>query len=81
MASRLPEDQRTPLVSGQRELKAAVARVRSLTGSLAYYFRYVKESVEQILAEVLPHRKGRMYSRLGTATDGRDGPVMLNHSL
>lgn len=81
VASRLPEARRGPLVAAQRELKAAVARVRSLTGSLAYYFRYVKESVEQILAEVLPHRKGRIYSHSGLAMDGREGPVVLDHSL
>ena len=79
--SRLPEDLRRRLLTEQRELKACVARVRSLTGSLGYYFRYVKESVEQIISEVLPHTKGRIYSRHGTTTEGGAGPMMLNHSL
>lgn len=79
--SRLPREPREALLRHQRDLKGAVARVRSLTGSLAYYFRYVKEAVEQVLGELLPHRRGRLYSRQGVVAEVGDGPVVLNRSL
>jgi hypothetical protein len=81
LVSRLGRSEGAALSAAREELRGAVARVRSLTGSLAYYFRYIKESVEQILAEAFPHRRGRIYSRHGRPAQAGADPMVVNHSL
>jgi hypothetical protein len=81
MAARLPEPERAALTACHEELRVAVGRVRTLTASLAYYFRYIKESIEEILVEAFPHRRGRIYSRAGRPAVAGAGPVVVNHSL
>jgi hypothetical protein len=78
---RLPEGRRADLARGQTELKNAVSRVRSITASLAYYFRYIRDSVEQILEEVFPHKRGRLYGRNGATAATSSDPVVLNRQL
>jgi hypothetical protein len=79
--SRLPAGEQETLSGCHEQLRSAVGRVRTLSGSLAYYFRYIKESVEQILVEAFPHRRGRIYSRHGRAADAGADPVVVDHSL
>lgn len=81
VVSRMPEQERAGLAGCHEELRSAVGRVRTLTASLAYYFRYIKESVEQVLVEAFPHRRGRIYSRHGLPTEAGTDPVVVNHSL
>jgi len=81
VVSRMPESERVGLAGCHEELRGAVGRVRTLTASLAYYFRYIKESVEQVLVEAFPHRRGRIYSRRGRPTEAGTDPVVVNHSL
>jgi hypothetical protein len=81
VVSRLPAGERETLAACHEQLRGAVARVRTLSGSLAYYFRFIKESVEQILVEAFPHRRGRIYSRHGRASEAGADPVVIDHSL
>ncbi len=81
VVSRIPEPLRGRLAACHEELRSAVARVRTLSSSLAYYFRYIKESVEQILVEAFPHRRGRIYSRAGRPAEAGADPVVINRSL
>ncbi len=81
LASRLPEAERIGLAASRDGLRGAVTRVRTLTGSLAYYFRYIKDSVEQILVEAFPHRRGRIYSRHGRPAAAEADPMVVNRSL
>jgi hypothetical protein len=81
VVSRIPESGRGRLVACHEELRSAVGRVRTLSSSLAYYFRYIKESVEQILVEAFPHRRGRIYSRHGRPAEAGADPVVINRSL
>ena len=81
LVARLPEPERVSLAAAREELRGAVAKVRTLTASLAYYFRYIKDSVEQILVEAFPNRRGRFYSRHGRPAQAGADPMMVNHSL
>ena len=81
VVSRVPEPGRAGLAACHEELRSAVGRVRTLSSSLAYYFRYIKESVEQILVEAFPHRRGRIYSRHGRPAETGADPVVINRSL
>lgn len=81
LIARLPDGERNELAAAREQLRAAVGRVRTLTASLAYYFRTIKDSVEQILVEAFPHRRGRIYSRHGRPARAGADPVVVNHSL
>ncbi len=81
LVAQLPEQEQGELAAAREQLRAAVGRVRTLTASLAYYFRTIKESVEQIVIEAFPHRRGRIYSRHGRPAAAGADPFVVNHSL
>jgi len=65
----------------QRDLKIRVVKVKGSTGRLGYVFRALSESLNDILGEVFPHRKGKIYSMQGRPTDYADESLMVNRNL
>jgi len=64
-----------------RKLKIAVIRVRGATGRLGYYFRSVSDSANRVLSELLPYRKGRIYSRVGLPRAVEEASLVFNREL
>lgn len=64
-----------------RKLKIAVIRIRGATGRLGYYFRSVSDSVNRVLSELLPYRKGRIYSRGGLPRAVEEASLVFNREL
>jgi len=64
-----------------RKLKIAVIRVRGATGRLGYYFRSVSDSANRVLSELLPYRKGRIYSRGGLPRAVEEASLVFNREL
>lgn len=64
-----------------RKLKIAVIRVRGVTGRLGYYYRSVSDSVDRVLSELLPYRKGRIYSRVGLPRAVEEASLIFNREL
>ena len=61
-----------------RKIRVVLIRIRSLSKSLFYTFRSMQESLHQILAEIFPHRRGKIYSRAGSAQSGSDEAMVFN---
>ena len=77
IVSHLPAKDRDELLALYRHLKAAVIRVKASAGLLNYYVQSMSEALRQILEELFPHRKGKMYSRTGKAKEPGDESLML----
>jgi hypothetical protein len=81
MASRLPMDQRVGLEESYRRLRSAVVRFRISVNRLRYLASTLSETMGKVLEEVLPHRRGRIYSRKGRATVVDANPLLVNQQL
>jgi len=77
IVSHLPSGERDELLSLYRHLKAAVIRVKASAGLLNYYVQSMSDALRQILEELFPHRKGKMYSRTGKPKEPGDESIML----
>jgi hypothetical protein len=77
IVARLPAAERDELLGLYRHLKAAVIRVKASAGLLNYYVQSMSEALRQILEELFPHRKGKMYSRTGKPKAPGDESLML----
>ncbi len=80
VVSRLPAVEREELVAQYRRLKAAVIRVKASAGLLSYYVRSLSETMRVVLEEMLPHRKGRIYSRSGRTKQAGEESLVLHHN-
>ena len=78
--SHAPEIMRQELSDLYSELRLALVRIRSLSRGLFYTFQGIQEYLDRILAEVYPHRRGRIYSSRGSTRDGADNPVVINQT-
>jgi hypothetical protein len=77
-AERLEGPQRERLKELARRLKIGVVRVKGSSGLLGYYVRSALQARHQVLEELYPHRKGRLYSRSGRARSAADESLMLD---
>jgi len=80
VVSRLPAVERDELVAQYRRLKAAVIRVKASAGLLSYYVRSLSETLRVVLEEMLPHRKGRIYSRSGQPKQAGEESLLLRRN-
>jgi hypothetical protein len=78
VASRLESPAREELAEAHRRLKIAIIRVKGASGLLGYYVRSMADTRRQVLEELLPHRKGRMYSRSGRTRATAEESLMLD---
>jgi hypothetical protein len=78
MINELPEEHRGDLERLFRQLQGSVSKVRTLSGGLFYFFRSVQDSINQILNEVFPYRKGRLYSKRGRSRPPREESVVVD---
>jgi hypothetical protein len=77
LASLEPEF-RVNLSALQRQLKESVTKVRSLSNGMLMYSKYMRNTIDDILKEIFPHRKGKIYSQQGKAHVVHEEPVVLN---
>jgi hypothetical protein len=78
VAERLDPPDRDVLRELSRRLKIGVVRVKGSSGLLGYYVRSALEARRQVLEELYPHRKGRLYSRSGRTRSTADESLMLD---
>ncbi len=69
------------LIRIHTELKLGVLKVKSSTGRLGYLFRVLSDSMNEILTEIFPHRKGKIYSHDGKAKGYFEESFVVNKSL
>ena len=64
----LPDLLRSEMEESWRALRMAVIRLKTSTGRMRYSAETLASTLNGILEQVFPYRKGRIYSRKGTPT-------------
>ena len=75
----LPDDLRAECAELYRSLKFSIVKIQGLTWSLDSHIRSVSDTMYTVLNELFPYRKGKLYSRLGTAKTADTEPLVVNH--
>jgi len=76
----LPDLLRSEMEESWRGLRMAVVRLKTNTGRMRYSAESMASTLNRILDEVFPYRKGKIYSRRGTPT-GVSGAVLVDRRL
>lgn len=61
-----------------RSLKFAIVKIKGITHSLDTHIRSVSDTMQSVLNEILPYRKGKLYSRKGKTKDADTEPLVVN---
>ena len=77
----LPHDRRNALSVMYRRMKTSILQLQGITWSIDAYVRAVTGTMNQILNEMYPHRKGNLYAGNGAPAEGEASPLLLNHRL
>jgi hypothetical protein len=75
----LPDLLRSEMEESWRSLRMAVVRLKTATGRMRYSAETLASTLNGILEQVFPYRKGKIYSRRGTPT-GVSGAVLVDKS-
>lgn len=77
----LHEPERTRMTALYRQLKLATVRLKVRSAALDEYIRSEQGTLRNIIGELHPERRGRIYSRTGESCDTGSEPLVLNHTL
>ena len=72
LLSHVSAELRQPLEQTWRDLRTSVVRLGTASNRLRYFAESLGGTLGRVLEEVFPHRRGRIYSRHGTATRVND---------
>lgn len=72
---------RRTLERGYHALNLALIRVKGAVSRLDHYVGTVMGSLGTLLRELLPHRRGRIYSANGAERPASELPIVLNRSI
>jgi hypothetical protein len=76
----LPDLLRSEMEESWRGLRMAVVRLKTSTGRMRYSAEALAFTLNRILEQVFPYRKGKMYTRRGTPS-GVSGAVLVDRRL
>jgi len=76
----LPDAHREELEASWMKLRVSVVRLKTATSRMRYSAEALAEILNKILEGIFPYRKGKIYSRKGTAT-GVSGSVLVDRKL
>ena len=79
--SRLPLEERQELANLYRQLRIGIAKVRSTTDGIDSYVTATVGTMREILDELFPDLKGKMYSRSGSVSTTESSSMVVNHRL
>ncbi|MCF7927991.1 MAG: hypothetical protein K9L68_03150 [Spirochaetales bacterium] len=77
---KMEPDQRNELTDLYRKLKMAVLSMKCETEAMDDYLKTTTDVVREMLGELYPYRKGRLYSRHGTAQNADSRSMVLNRN-
>ena len=77
----LPPDERETLAELYRAMRFAAVGIRSVTYCIDEHLKTINGTLQQILNELFPHRKGNLYSKQGERREAQGNPMVVNHSL
>jgi hypothetical protein len=75
----LPSLLRSEMEESWRGLRMAVVRLKTATGRMRYSAEALAFTLNRILEQVFPYRKGRIYTRRGTPS-GVSGAVLVDRT-
>jgi len=78
---RLPQPWQEKLAAVFRRMKVTITQIEGISWAIDVYIRTIGESMNQILNEFYPHRKGKIYSRTGHSVPVNSNPMILNREL
>ncbi len=64
----LPDGERQRIEDAWRGLRMTVIRLKTATGRMRYSAEALSDTLNRMLNEVFPYRRGKIYSRRGTPT-------------
>ncbi len=76
----LPDLLRSEMEESWRGLRMAVVRLKTATGRMRYSAEALAITLNRILEQVFPYRKGKIYTRRGTPS-GVSGAVLVDRKL
>jgi hypothetical protein len=79
--ARLPDAERRELAELHRRLKLDALKVRLANDALTAYLAEARTTVGAFLDAAFPDRRGKLYSRRGTAVPAEMRSLVLNRSL
>ncbi len=79
--SHVPDKDKDELNILQIELKKTTKKVKKQSIGMSSHFKYMCGTINQLLGEIFPYRKGKIYSRQGKASEVSSGPVVINKRL
>ncbi|MBN1687321.1 MAG: flagellar export chaperone FlgN [Spirochaetales bacterium] len=77
----LPADEREALAELYRSMKLAAVGIRSVTYCIDEHLKTINGTLQNILNELFPYRKGNLYSKQGERREASGNPMVVNHSL
>jgi hypothetical protein len=76
----LPDLLRSEMEESWRGLRMAIVRLKTATGRMRYSAEALALTLNKILEQVFPYRKGKIYDRRGTPS-GVSGAVLVDRRL
>lgn len=77
----VPEPSRSLLSDLHRQLRVAAMRVRLENGSIGDYARANRSLLGEVLRELFPDKKGKIYGRSGRAVEPGHDAILLNTAM
>ena len=74
----LPAEEREMLAELYRAMKFAAVSIRSVTYCIDEHLQTVNGTLQQILNELFPYRKGNLYSKQGERREASHNPMIVN---
>lgn len=75
------EPMRTELADLHRRLRIAAMRVRLENGAIGDYSRASRDLLGDVLGEIFPEKKGKIYGRSGRALEPGHDAILLNTAM
>ena len=74
----LPVDERELLAELYRAMKFSAVGIRSVTYCIDEHLQTINGTLQQILNELFPYRKGNLYSKHGGRREAHNNPMIVN---
>ncbi len=81
LVSRFSQEEQTHFLKLYRSVRVQAIRLKAGAGRLGYFVRVLSDSVRESVEELLPHRKGNLYSRSGRSNALREEAVVFDQEL
>lgn len=77
----VPAGEKDRLNKLQVKLKDITNKVKKTSIGMSSHFKYMYGTINHLLEEIFPYRKGKIYSRQGKASEVNSSPVVINKKL